>query len=76
MVLATKRLIHIRLLNEGTLVFRPTLGEMIEKDVYKVLPTENYDQEDERWEFPPGKIVLVKKEKREDREILVAFKEL
>jgi hypothetical protein len=50
-------LIFIRLLDEGVPVARPTYGEVIGDNIFRVLPTENYDPEDETWEFPPGSIV-------------------
>jgi hypothetical protein len=76
MVLYTKRLIYIRLLNEGTLVYRPTQGEEIERSVFKVLPTGDYDPDDEQWEFPPGKIVRCTQEIKGDREVLIAVEEV
>ncbi|MEW6619278.1 MAG: hypothetical protein AB1422_08075 [bacterium] len=67
-----KEEIYIPLLNEGVDVFRPTLGIEIEKNIFKVLPIEKYDPEDERWKFLPGSIVRCKKEIREGKEILIA----
>ncbi len=49
--------VYIALLNEGTSVWRPTLGEKIQESVYKILPTDNYDPNDEEWAYPPGSIV-------------------
>lgn len=49
--------IYIQLLNEGTIVYRPTLGEPIDKLVFKILPTPDYDPNDEHWEFVPGEVV-------------------
>ncbi|MCE5200774.1 MAG: hypothetical protein ABFD54_13030 [Armatimonadota bacterium] len=54
--MATEK-IYIQLLNEGTVVYRPTLGVVVSEGVYRVLPTENYDPEDEVWEFLPGDTV-------------------
>jgi hypothetical protein len=68
--------IYIRLLNEGTDVWRPTLGEKIEDNVYKILPKDDYDPELEEWEFIPGTIVKCELQKKFDRgepeEVLVA----
>ena len=36
---------------------RPTQGRMIADNIYEVLPTPDYDPEDEDWEFVPGTIV-------------------
>lgn len=49
--------IYVRLLDEGTDVFRPTQGESVREGVYRLLPTQDYDPEDERWEFLPGQVV-------------------
>jgi hypothetical protein len=76
MVLSTNKvLIYIRLLDEGTDVYRPTQGLMVDDMVFKVLPTEHYDPKDEYWEFPPGKIVRCKKELKNGHELLIAFEE-
>ena len=53
--------IHIRLLDEGTDVFRPTEVLILGDELYRVLPTPDYDPEDEIWEFPPGSIIRAKK---------------
>ncbi len=49
--------IYVRLLNEGTDVSRPTEALNLGGGLFKILPTEHYDPEDERWEFPPGSVV-------------------
>ncbi len=49
--------IYIALLNEGTAVYRPTLANRIKDNIFEVLPTPNYDPDDEEWEFPPGSLV-------------------
>jgi hypothetical protein len=53
--------IYIKLLDEGVDVWRPTQGEMVSVLIFKVLPTKNYDPENEHWEFPPGTIVRCEK---------------
>ncbi len=49
--------IHIRLLNEGVPVVRPAYAEILGDNIFRILPSENYDSHDEVWEFPPGTIV-------------------
>ena len=49
--------IYVRLLDEGVPVARPTYAEMIENNIFHVLPTEGYNPDDETWEFPPGTLV-------------------
>jgi hypothetical protein len=50
-------IIFVRLLNEGTEVSRPTEAVDFGNGLLKLLPTPDYDPEDETWEFPPGSIV-------------------
>jgi hypothetical protein len=64
--------IYIPLLNEGTFVIRPTLGIKIGENIYKILPTKDYDPKNEEWEFPPGSTVTCVVEKRNSHEVLVA----
>jgi hypothetical protein len=51
--------VYVRLLDEGTveLPARPTKGERMGSMVYRLLPTPDYDPEDEHWEFLPGTLV-------------------
>jgi hypothetical protein len=49
--------IYVRLLDEGTPCARPTQAERIGSNLFKLLPTHNYDPDDEHWEFPPGSVV-------------------
>lgn len=49
--------VYVRLLDEGTDVFRPTQAECLQADEYRLLPTADYDPEDEHWEFLPHEAV-------------------
>ncbi|MEI6221433.1 MAG: hypothetical protein WCP97_01580 [bacterium] len=49
--------IFIRLLNEGTEVWRPVEGLSIRDNIYQLLPTDDYDPQIEEWEFKPGTYV-------------------
>jgi hypothetical protein len=73
---ATSTSIFIPLLNEGTPVLRPTLAIEVGENAFKVLPTPNYDPEEEEWEFPPGCVVEGALECRGGQEILVAKKKI
>jgi hypothetical protein len=50
-------IIYVQLLEEGTVAYRPTRGEQIRSNAYRILSTDDYDSKDEVWEFPPGSIV-------------------
>jgi hypothetical protein len=69
---SSTRTIYVELLDEGTTVVRPTQGEALAGDVYRLLPTPDYDPDDEHWEFPPGSVVRCVKEIRDGEEVLVA----
>jgi hypothetical protein len=64
--------IHIRLLHEGTECSRPTQALDLGNGLFKVLPTSNYDPEDEVWEFPPDSIVRSQVRRAEGKEFLLA----
>ena len=53
--------VYVQLLEEGTDTIRPTQAIPLGGDLYKLLPTMNYDPEDEIWEFVPGSVVRCKR---------------
>ncbi len=66
------RTVYIPLLNEGTSVVRPTQAIRLGENVYRILPTSDYDPDDEEWEFPPETSVECDLETRSGQEVLVA----
>lgn len=50
--------IHVSLLEEGAPTWRPTKALDLGNGLYELLPTENYDPEDEIWEFEPRSVVM------------------
>ena len=50
-------IIYVELLDEGTPTIRPTKGIFVADNIYRLLPTPNYDPEDETWMFHPGSLV-------------------
>jgi hypothetical protein len=69
-----KVVIYVRLLDEGTDVSRPTSALDLGAGLFKVLPTADYNPEDETWEFPPGSIVKAEKRNNDAGEYLLAVK--
>jgi hypothetical protein len=65
-------ILHIRLINEGTEVARPTQALALTDGTFRLLPTSDYDPENEIWEFPPGSIVGAEVQHWSSGEILVA----
>lgn len=51
--------VYVRLLGEGTVVFRPTLAVPLGPRMVKLLAPSDYDPDDEDWEFKPGSIVQI-----------------
>lgn len=49
--------IYVPLRDEGTPTVRGTQAIPLGGDLYKILPTPDYDPEDETWEFLPGSVV-------------------
>ena len=64
--------VYVELLNEGTTVYRPTQAQPLGDGVYLVMPTVNYDPEDEEWAHPPGSRVRCSRETLDGQELLVA----
>ena len=58
--------IYVRLLDEGSSAARPTEGEPLGNGLFRILPTADYDPEDEHWEFAP--YCIVRCESRRDQE--------
>ena len=50
-------MVYVPLLNEGTPTIRGTQAIPIGNNLYKILPTPNYNPMSEIWEFLPGSIV-------------------
>jgi hypothetical protein len=66
--------LFVYLLEEGTDVWRPTEAVSVGDGLFKILPTPEYDPEDEVWEFPPGSIVRCEKRRNDSGEYIVAVK--
>ena len=72
----TKKTIYILLLDEGLDVWRPTTGLEIGENIYKVEPTDDYDDQDEKWEFKPGSTVRCEYKNLSEGKHLVAVEEI
>ena len=64
--------VHVHLLDEGTTVIRPTRAVRLADNTYRLLPTPNYDPDDEHWQFLPGSVVYYAAETWDGCEVLVA----
>lgn len=72
MILIINQTIYIPLMDEGTDVARPTQGEPRGNNIFMVLPTVDYDPEDEVWQFLPGSIVVCEEKIGSAGHILIA----
>ena len=72
--LKMEKIIYIKLLNEGSVAYRPVPSYEIGNNIFKVNGLEIYDPEDEEWEFIPGTYVLVESQRKGGENILVAIK--
>jgi hypothetical protein len=66
--------LFVYLLAEGTDVWRPTEAVSVGDGLFKILPTPEYDPEDEVWEFPPGSVVRCETRQGDSGEYIVAVK--
>ena len=66
--------IYVRLLNEGTDVWRPVEARLLNESdhIYEITPLLDYHSLDEEWQFLPGSRVKCGYETHDGEEILVA----
>ncbi len=64
--------VYVRLLGEGTVVFKPVSARPITPSVVELVIPEDYDPDDEEWEFQPGATVYVEQRELEGEQALVA----
>ena len=57
---SNKARVYVRLLNEGTEVFRPTFAAELGEGLFKLIATPDYDPENEEWEILPNATVRIK----------------
>lgn len=61
--------IHVKLLNEGTDVWRPVAAERIQNDIYRLVGEQ---LDGETWEFESGSLVRIEERQSESQLILIA----
>ena len=65
--------IFVQLMDEGTIVARPTKALDLGNGLFEILPTPDYGSEDETWEFVPGSTVRAELCKSDSGEYLLAI---
>lgn len=72
--LGTETLIYVRLLNEGTDVWRPARATPMAEGSFVVAKPDDYDTEEESWEFPPhARVRCARRRFADGEEALVAI---
>ena len=54
--------VFVKLLGEGTRVYRPAKATLIGSDLVQLLEPADYDADDEDWEFKPGSVVRIERQ--------------
>ena len=67
--------VFVRLLDEGTDVWRPARADRLPGDSYRLHFPDNYNPEDEKWEFAPGSTVVCELKAEGGQEVLVATRQ-
>lgn len=68
-----KKTIYIKLLNEGSIAYRPVNAIAYKENIYEIVSHEIYDPEDEEWEFLPGTLVIVEERNLNGLNVLIAI---
>ncbi len=64
--------VYVRLLGEGTTVYRSTRAVRVAPGAAKLLPPKDFDPSDEEWEFAPGSVVRIELRVLSGGEVFVA----
>lgn len=64
--------VYVRLLGEGTVVYRPTDASRAGPDTARLVAPHDYDPDDEDWEFKPGALVRLESRSLGEQEVRVA----
>jgi hypothetical protein len=64
--------VYVRLLGEGTEVYRPVCAVRVGRDLARLAAPNDYDPHDEEWEFEPGSLVRLGSRVLEGTAVLVA----
>lgn len=70
--MASDTKVYVRLLDEGTVVYRPVMAIHLGGKLYSLMAESDYDPEVERWEFVPGSVVRCEQRNLHDGQCLVA----
>lgn len=65
-------MVYVRLLGEGTVVYRPAPGTPEGPQLVRLLMPDDYDADDEDWEFKPGTLVRVERRRLSEGDVAVA----
>jgi hypothetical protein len=66
-------LVYVKLLGEGTRVYRPAQAEFIDNVTARLQPVIDYASLGEDWEFPPGSVVKCVTRQMDGEAVFVAI---
>lgn len=66
--------VYVRLLDEGTTVYRPAAARMVSNSTAELLKPNDYDDAVEAWEFAPGTAVVVEERELQGEIVRVAVR--
>ena len=64
--------VYVRLLEEGTDVFRPVSAVLMGDNTYLLRELLNYDEQIEKWQFLPGSLVICEQSWLDGEPVLLA----
>lgn len=67
--------IYVALMDEGVNVWRPAPALRLQDDTYVVLRPDDYDPSLEKWQFPPGTLVICESKQLSDGIFPVAVRQ-
>jgi hypothetical protein len=71
-----QRTIYVKLLDEGTIAYRPVAAIEVESDIFEITGFDIYTPEDEVLEFSTGARVLVEEKNLSGENVLVAITDM
>lgn len=72
----SNRLVYVELLDEGSPTIRGTQAIEMGNNLFQLLPTPDYNPEDEVWEFLPGSVVRCEERENFGERLLIAVEEV
>lgn len=69
---SSTNVVYVRLLDEGTVVYRPAEAVFIDAEMVRLIAPGDYDADDEHWEFAPNSVVRIETQDLQGKKVNVA----